>query len=888
MRILRRIGYWLRSRREDDSLREELEFHRAEMQRRLEAGGADRSAAAAQSRRAMGNVTLAREDARDAWAIRLVDVLWRDVRCGVRTLRREPTFALTAMLTLTIGVAATTIVFSVVDAELWKPLPFRNPDRLVEAYSTIGAGGTYDTISGADLVEWRAGAPALEALAARAGSTPRALQRDVTESVSAIDVTWNFFETLGRPPLSGRTFLADDGQSGGIILTDRAWRRLFDGDPSIVGAPLQLDGRPVRVVGIVAAVDVEGPDADIYVPIDEAGVAFLDPAQRTLSGVTGRLNAHASRAEAQAQLQRAADRLAHEFPEGRTGHRVEVQDFRSYNERSDPRPLYFFLAASLFVLALTCVNVAALLLARALKRRSEFAIRGALGGGTPALLRQLVVEGFCLAVPSAAGALLLARWGVAVVRMEVPPDYLWRTSALAVDWRVAMFAFGICILVAIVFGLAPTAAARRIDISSTLGDGARTAGATPAQSRLRAILLTVQIALTVVLVAAAALFLRSFAALTQMPLGFDPSHRISLFVALSGTDYATDQRRIDYAERLQQRARAVPGIENAAIASSSPLMSGPVVRFTVPRQAARAGDEPDAIIRAVGPEYFSLLGIRLIEGRSFTPTDTPNSPRVAIINDVLARRYFRDENPIGRALVLLPGARAVWARRPGQVTIVGVTARTKEVGMNEVDFSDIYVPFVQMPPPYLEVIAKASLPLDAVSAPLRSGVAQIDPRIPVRRTTTLDGRVQEALREDRFHLLVMSAFASLGLLLAATGLYGAVAYSAEQRRREFGIRLALGADGRRLVGLALGYALRIGAIGAAAGLMAALVLGRLVGNALYLVPRVHKGLLFGVSMSDPIALGGAVVTLLIVTLFASAVPARRIASIDPVTSLRQQ
>jgi hypothetical protein len=279
--------------------------------------------------------------------------------------------------------------------------------------------------------------------------------------------------------------------------------------------------------------------------------------------------------------------------------------------------------------------------------------------------------------------------------------------------------------------------------------------------------------------------------------------------------------------------------------------------------------------------------MRLLRGREFEPSDTAASARVAIINEVLAQRFFPGESPIGRTLEILPGQRTPWTRHPGALTIVGVAANAKEVGLNEVEFSDVYVPFAQMPAPQMELIAKTALPLNAIAAPLRKAVAQVDPQVPLRRVTGLDSRVDTALREDRFNLVVMAGFACVGLLLAAMGIYGAVAYAAEQRRREFGVRLALGADGNRLVRMALSQALRIAAIGAGAGLVIALAVAKILGNALYLVPKVHNGLLFGVTTSDPIALAGAVLLLIAVTLLASVVPARRIAHIDPVTSLRQ-
>jgi putative ABC transport system permease protein len=888
MKTLRRIAYWLRSRREDAALREELEFHRAEAQRHLEAGGVDPERALLESRRAMGNMTLAREESRDAWAVRLLDVLWRDVRGGARALRREPTFALTAILTLAIGVATTTTVFSVVDAELWKPLPFEHANELVVVTMAAGEHAPYDSISGADFLDWSAAAPAVAEMAGYGADARRTLRRDAAESVRVGSVTWNLFETVGRRAIAGRTFAPDDGRSGGVILTDRLWRRLFNGDPSIVGGSLLLDEEPVRVVGIVREVDVDGPEAEVFVPIDDANADFRDRGVQTLTTVIGRLRSGATPVEAQTQLRNAASRIARDFPDGRKGHVLRVEDFQQYYGRYTVQPLYFFLGASVFVLVLTCVNVAGLLLARALKRRAEFAIRGALGGGTGTLLRQLVVEGFCLALPASALALLLAHWAVAVFTTQVPPDYLWRRTALAIDWRVANVALAICVCTAAIFGLAPALAARRLDVSATLGNGARTAGGSRGQSRVRTSLLGTQIALTVLMLAGAGLFVKSYAALIHVPLGFDPNGGVSISVSLTGERYKTEQQLAGYAEALRQRALAIPGIDRVILASSSPMTSGPVVRFAVGNPAFAPADERrDAIIRSVSPGYFSVLGIPLRQGREFTSADSAESPRVAIVNEVLARRYFRGESPLGRALTLLPGQRVQWTRKPGEVTIIGVAANTKEVGLNEVEINGIYVPRAQMPSPWLELIARTSMPVSAVAAPLRAAAAAVDPRIPVRRVVPLDARVDDALREDRFYLVLMVGFAVIALLLASLGVYGAVAYATEQRRREFGVRLALGANGRSLVLDAIARTVRLAALGAAAGLALALVLAKVIGTALYLVPGVHDGLLFGVSTTDPTVLTSAVAVLIGVTLVASAIPARRVASIDPVTSLRQ-
>jgi predicted permease len=398
-------------------------------------------------------------------------------------------------------------------------------------------------------------------------------------------------------------------------------------------------------------------------------------------------------------------------------------------------------------------------------------------------------------------------------------------------------------------------------------------------------------AMTLVLLAGAGLFLKSYASLMQVPIGFEARDRVALRVSLSGPRYQTDQQVRAYATALLERAGTVPGVEAATLATSSPLNSGPLVRFSGGAGAAPApGDEPRAILRSVSPGFFRVLGMRVITGREFTEQDAPGTPRVAVVNEVLARRLFPEGEPIGRTLTLLPGARTPWTRRPGALTIVGVVSNAKNVGLNEVEFNDIYAPFAQAPAPGIELIVHAAVPPSSLANDLRGAVGEVDRHVPVGTVVPLERRVTDALHADRFHLMLIGSFAIVAVVLSAIGIYGAVMYAAQQRRREFGVRLALGARPAGLVLAALRESLHVGVTGGAAGLGISLIVAKLLGNTLYLVPGEdgHSGLLYGVQTTDPVVLAAAFAGLLVVALAAGAIPARNVARLDPLIALRQE
>jgi putative ABC transport system permease protein len=881
----RRLAALLTGRRADAELIEELEFHRAQIQSEFEAQGMSRADARDASRRRMGNLTLAREDAREVWVARWIDQLRLDLRCGVRSLVKQPLITLAAVLATALGVATTTTVFSIADAELWKPLPFAQPEQLVAMTSRgLGERAPVDGFSGADLLDWRTGVQSFSAITISTSSSRQVLQRRTAESVTVGPVTANYFTTLGRTALAGRIF--GNGDTSGerlVILNDRAWQRLFAGDRSIIGSSVLLNETPATVVGVIRANDAMGPDPDFFLVLDERSPDFLDRKKVLGYSVIGRLKPGVDATRAQAEAQAFARQHAVDHATGRAEHRITVTDLGEYYAGNNWRPLYFFIGASIVVLLLGTVNVATLLLSRAIQRRPEFSLRRALGGGQAVLARQLFVEGSLLAVLGGALGVVFTIWAIGALTTMIPTDLLRRGVFIAMDGRAALFSIAAAGLATIVFGLAPLPMARRANASEALRSGART-GRGPREGRARGVLLGVQVALTLVLLVGAALFLKSFLALTQVPLGFDPANLSALRVTLSGPRYASDESLIAYGRRLMETAERFPGVRSATIATTAPLGSGPIVYLGKSGEPPPApGEGARAILRSVGADYFSTLGTGVIRGRGFSTDDGAGSTRVAVINAVLAGRMFGPgEDPIGKSIEL-QAARAPWTNRPGALLIVGVAANIKEIGINEVDFGDIYVPFEQMPDGRLELIVRTAVRPDLNAQ--RAVAAEIDPLIPITSATTFDQRVDQAFATDTFNLAVVSGFAIVAILLAGIGIHAAAAYHVRAQTRDIGVRLALGAAPWGLVRSAVWRTVRPVVIGAIGGIAAVLVLARMIGDALYLVPGSHNGILFGVTTTDPIALMSAFAGLLAIAIVAATLPARQLTRIDPMQTL---
>jgi predicted permease len=877
MELFRRIAAWLGGRRRANDLREEMEAHRAFAQEELERAGLTPDAAAAESRRRLGNDTLAREDSRDVWIVRSLDNLRRNVRYGLRGLLREPTFALTAIITLALGTAAVTIVFSVVDAEVWRALPFPDADRLVVLHSrNPGPRGDADPLTIGELVEWRRAMPALTAMGSTGDFTRRAVRVDAMESMLAMDVTANYFAVMGRRAIAGRVFGDEDAHgSTSALLTSRGWDRIFKNDPQAIGRTVMVDNKPRVIVGVVAADDTTGTrDGDLYLPVDERDQ------EAVVYGAVGRMAPGATVETVRQQLQARIDRRA-DGDKTRSGHVAEAELANDFYKRSDARPLYFFLGASVFVLVLTIVNLAGLVLARGVRRMPEFALRGALGGGTRVILGQLAAEAALLAGPGCLVGLWLSAQAVHGLSSVVPADVLWRGTTIPVDYRAAMLVLAIVMVTIAGLAIAPLGVARRADASVVKAGGTRSSGL-PWAAKTRERLLVAQIALTVVLLIGGALFLKSFIALTRVPLGFDANDGWSMSVSLSGDRYKDRAVVRQYMATLLDEVRSIPGVRDASVGTSSPLRSGWLAYATEP-----TADESVAglrtILRSVSPTYFRTVGTPITRGRPFTDADVAGAPSVAIVNERFVQSFFHGADPIGRQFIV-GGSHSPVPKTT--VTVVGVAANIKEVGINEVAFADIYLAFAQLTTPGGELVVRGNGNVETMPTQLRAAAAKADPSIPVSSVSPIGRRVAVALQEDRFNFILASGFAMAALLIAAIGIYGAMAYAAVARAREFGVRLALGAAPKRLLSNALWHSARFGVIGGVIGVAAALAVSRWIGDALYLVPGKHNGLLFNVKTTDPVVLASAGAGIVLVAIVAGFIPARRLSKIDPVKILR--
>ncbi len=886
--ILRRLASLLRRHQLERDLREEMEAHRAMVQERLEQSGLSAADAAAASRRTLGNLTLAREEAREVWLWPSLERLWQDVRYGARALLRERAFSATAIATLAIGMGATTAMVSVVGGELWRPLPFADPDRLVSIATTPAGPTSWDRVSSDELERWRSDAASFEAIAALGPSRRRVLRsRAVPELLTALQVTPNFFSTLGWSPARGRAFASADQAAAGTegrvaVLTDATWRKHFDSDPDIIGRSVTLDEQTVEIVGVLSSSQrLEfTSEPDLYTVV--ARPALTAAAARTLDPVA-RLKAGAGAEGAHAELT-AIEGRARTEPGGDQTRGIRVEALADAHTGFNWRTLYFFLGASVFVLILSCVNVANLLLARALDRDREFAIRAALGGGRAALARQLMVEGLWIAAPGTLAGVLLASWIMPVMLSWMPRSYLLRGAQSGLDMRALVFALAACGVTTVAFGLAPILF-NRVDLNRTLTRTSRGISGSTAHRRARQGLVVAEIVIAFVLVFGAGLFLNSYTQLRTVPLGFDPADRLAMGIALTGQRYTSPESARQFADRLVERVRAVPGVRLAAVGSSLPLGSGLSMNYfrtDVPKPAP--GEEPGGPGRAIDLDYFNALGMRVVAGRSFTAADGPGAPHVAIINQTLAGKLFRGGDPVGQEIIVRPRS-STWVREE-RALVVGVVQNSKDVGIHEIDMSTVYLPLAQHPPTALQLVVHTSVPVASVADQVRKAVLEVDPSLPVLNMNTMAERVSNATRSNRFHLALLGAFAGIATALAAIGLYGSLAYATRRRIPELALRHALGASTRGLFLLVIRQAASLGVVGVALGIGTTLVLARLIGDGLYLVYRQHEGLIYGVTTTDPRTLIAASVAVAAITLLAGALPARRAVAIDPAIVLR--
>ncbi len=833
--------------------------------------------------REFGGLARTKESYRDQGSIPFLETLLRDLHYGMRMCRRQSGFTLTIVITMALAIGITSSIFSITDAALWKPFPYADPGRLVAVHTVNVKTGGDSNASAMDFLDWTAQPGPFQQLAAFRWSDPYNMGGlGQPERVQASAVSANFFATLGVAPTPGRDFgvgEASAGQNGVTILNRGFWERRFGSNPDVVGKTITLDGKQFVIAGVAPRLHPY-LDADLYYPLPFGAPELRDRNSRDVV-VIGRLKSGMVLDAAKAQMNTLASALRRAHPEVNANLVPALEWLRDYGSSFIRPKLLFLLGAVSLLLLIACANTANLLVTRVVGRTHEFAVRAALGAGRRGLVRQLLTETLLLGVFGGALGIVLAGWGASLLRHFENDSLAHTVAGDGMDARVLVFTFAITLLATLFAGMIASVFVSRGSLSQRLMEAGRTSVGSVGHQRVRRAFVRLEIALAVVLLAGAGLFIQSLLRLHATPPGFDPRHLLTMRVAPTRPKYTDAVRRLAFYDQLLAACRALPGVGQAAAANGIHLNGVRSVNFAVDgREHPPAGDEPWALNRTVTSNYFQMMRIPLRRGRYFTDADGPDSQPVVIINENLANQFFKGQDPVGQRLILQrkPAARSV--------IIVGVAANVKELGIDEVPFTDIYEPLRQNPPAAIDLALRTGVEPTSVAAEVRQRALAIDPDQALYEPRTMEERIVRSFGETRFYMSLIVLFAAVALVLSALGVYGVVAHSVAQRTGEIAIRMALGATAPKVTNMIVRQGASLALSGVAVGLGASVVLGYLLRSALYIVPHKHTGVLFQVSPYDPVTLCSVGAFLTAVVLLASFVPSRRAAQIDPMEALR--
>ncbi len=806
-----------------------------------------------------------------------MDTLLQDLRFALRTLAKSPGFTLVAVLTLALGIGANAAIFSVVNAVLLRPLPYADPDALVRLL-TVEGGSRGPNMTPPDFLDLAERSRAFSDVAAYGQGSAALSGEGEPLRLNVARTSASFFRTLGVAPLLGRDFRAEDNQPGSepvAVLGHGLWRQRFGGDPAVVGGRVTLNGKPHTVVGVMPPGFDYPAGGEAWVPLtyseaftgDDSRFNYsIEVIARARPGVTdGRM-----REDLDAVMAGIHD--AHPMKRSVTLEPVPLREHLLGDTRT---PLLVLFGAVGLVLLVACANVANLYLARAASRQGEIAVRAALGAGRGRLVRQLLTESAVVALLGGGAGLLLASWATEVL-VAMQPQGMPRLDEVRLDGAVVAFAAGAAVLAVLLVGLVPALRATRSDLARTIRESGGARGGRGG-NRLRAGMVVAELALSVVLLAGAGLLVRSFVRLLAVDPGFRTEGALAFEVALPGAAYGSDGEVDAFYSRLVERIGELPGVGPVGAAASLPMTGyGMGSSFSVEGGPPPSpGDGRELQVRAATPDYFRAMGVRLLRGRGFEAQDRKGTPPVVLLNDAAVRRFFPDEDPVGRRLAL------TWWRDgetdPVGGTVVGVVGDVRERGLDREAVPTLYVAHSQVPLRSMHVVARTAADPLALAAAVRREVTALDAAIPVANVRTLDALVAESVSARRFYMLLLGVFAAAALVLAAIGVFGVMSYSVARRTREIGVRMALGAHAGRMLRLVLREALGLAALGVALGVAGALALTRLL-----------SGLLYGVTATDPLTFVAVAATLSAVALLASYLPARRATRVDPMVALRSE
>jgi putative ABC transport system permease protein len=864
--LIARIRGSLTTRDVEARLDEEIRFHLDMRAERAVRRGASREAAEREAVVAFGGREPWREAVRDEYRYRPLESVWQDVRYAIRSLRKSPAFTTVALLTFALGIGANTAVFSVVSAVLFRPLPFANPHRLAAIWPTR-------TISNAELEYMQSHSKTFEAIAAFSPGWGIAMTGSGDpRQLDAARVSTNYFQTLGVRPALGRAFTGEESSAGQwnvALISHALWATHFGSDSSIVGRIVQMDGAPTRIIGVMpAGFEAFQARVEAWLPLQ------IDRTSRFYTGQTalafGRLASGATLASSEAELRTLVPQMRTQFnytdDYGRGNTVVSMRDGLVGNVRQS---LLVLLGAVAFVLLIAGANLGNLMLVAAIGRRRELAVRRALGASRGQVAQQLLVHSVIVAI---AGGILGTAIGVLGVRglKAILPPTLPMLGSVSVDWRVLILSAAITIFVGLAFGIAPALVATRVDPDGALRVSSANAG-NRAGAAMRQTLVVVEIALAMVLVVGAGLMTESLWRLSQVDLGFDPSGVLSFRIQPSSGQVKSPEQIQQYFEQMTHRIAAVPGVLKVGAVQHLPL-SGfnwrtdiDVEKTPLPANA----EHPRAIWRSVTGDYFGAMSIPLLRGRMFTAADASDAPKVVVINEAMAKHFWPGRDPVGERIVIGNGPRAELA------TIIGVAGNVRFASPSTPAGDEIYRPNGQQRLMFMHFVVKAAKDPSSLIPSIREAIRAQDPTVPVAEVQAMGELYAASTSTPRTIALLLLAFAGVGLVLGAVGIYGVISYAVSQRTRELGIRVALGAIETRIVAMVVGDGLRLAAIGIASGAMAAVFAARSL-----------RTLVFGVETTNLGTYAVVAAVLGLVSLAASYIPARRAARVDPLIALR--
>jgi putative ABC transport system permease protein len=804
----------------------------------------------------------------------------QDLRYGARMLLKNPGFTLIAMLTLSLGIGANTAIFSLTNALVLRPFDFPDLDRLVMVSGTTPQqGGEFYRMTPADYADLRRQQTAFVDLAAYQQSNATLTGVGEPERVQNVKVAAGFFRLLGGEAVLGRMFLQEEEQPGRdqvAVLSYDLWQKRFGADPKIVGATVSLDGKVYTVIGVMPASFNFPKPVELWTPLALSNELRNERQDRSLS-VVARLKTGVELGQANTEVGMLAQRLATQYPQTNTGRGLTIKLLRQRaNGEYNDVFVGLLMAAVGFVLLIACVNIANMQLARASARGRELAVRAALGAGRLALVRQLLTESLLLGLLGGVCGLLVSFWFLDFIRGGLPPEAVRGIAGwehFRINERVMIFTFLIALASSVIFGLVPALQSSRPDLNETLKEGGRSDGAGVGRQRLRKALIVAEVALALVLLVGAGLMVKGFGRLTEKQhQGFDPRQVLTLRTILPSSRYAEGRQIAAFHRLAQERLAALPGVESATSARFLPGTDNwNSTEFQIEGRPAPPGQERVLTSQQVGADYFRTVRIPIVKGRAFSGADEEDAPRVAVISEALARRYFPNEDPLGRRVKVGASESAPWH------TIVGVAGDVSRFMFDRETQPILYLPNQQIPDRGAYFVVRASgEPMSAVSA-VRAQIAALDDKLPLFEIKSHEQAIADDLAGLRLAAALMAMFGAMALALAGVGVYGVMAYAVSQRTREIGVRMALGAQPRDVLQLVIGQALKLAALGLAIGLPVALALG-----------QVMAGALFGVVALDPMTFVAFTLLLTGVATLAGYLPARRAMRVDPLVALHYE